>query len=46
VVSDNSNDFPPRQPDGRCMYQGIEYISGDDFLDLVLGDLVDGVSDS
>lgn len=36
VVSDNINDYLPRQPDGRCVYQGIEYISGSDFLDMLV----------
>ena len=33
VVSDNRRDYPPRQEDGRHVYQGIEYLSGNDFLD-------------
>ncbi len=33
VVSDNTRHFPPRQPDGRHVYQGIEYLRGHDFLD-------------
>ena len=41
VVSDNTNDYPPRGTDGRCQYQGIEYISGRDFLALVSADLPD-----
>ncbi len=46
VVSDNTNDYPPpRQADGRCVYQGIEYIPGSDFLDMLLADLVDGAPD-
>lgn len=45
VVSDNVNDYPPRQPDGRCVYQGIAYISGHDFLDLLLADFGDGGPD-
>ena len=39
VVSNNTRDYPPRQADGRYSYQGIEYVSGDDFLTLVLTDL-------
>ena len=39
VVSNNTRDYPPRQADGRYSYQGIEYISGDDFLALLLADL-------
>lgn len=43
VVSDNTNDYPPRRPDGRCMFQGVEYISGPAFLELLLADLPGGV---
>lgn len=35
VVSNNRRHFPPSQPDGRHMHQGIEYISSHDFLALV-----------
>jgi predicted nucleic acid-binding protein len=45
VVSDNTHDFPPPQPDGRCVFQGIEYIPGSAFLDLLLADLADGAAD-
>lgn len=38
VISDNTSDYPPRQPDGRHIYQGIEYISGRDFLIMLLPD--------
>ena len=41
VVSDNTDDYPPPQQDGRHIHQGIEYISGRDFLDLLLSDLDD-----
>lgn len=41
VVSDNTSDYPPRQPDGRYVHQGIEYISGRDFLTMLLSDLPD-----
>jgi hypothetical protein len=37
VVSENSRDFPPRQADGRYIYDDIAYLSGQDFLDLILG---------
>jgi PIN domain len=37
VVSNNTRDYPPPQPDGRHVYQGIEYISARDFLDLLYG---------
>lgn len=32
VVSDNRRDYPPRREDGRHIYQGIEYLSGREFL--------------
>jgi hypothetical protein len=32
VVSNNRRDSPPRQEDGRHIYQGVEYLSGTDFL--------------
>jgi len=41
VVSDNTSDYPPRQPDGHHGHQGIEYISGRDFLTMLLLDLPD-----
>ncbi len=41
VVSDNTSDYPSRQPDGRYAHQGIEYISGRDFLTMLLSDLPD-----
>ena len=37
VVSENRRDFPPRQPSGRHMHEGIEYLTGQDFLTLILG---------
>ena len=37
VVSENRRDFPPRQPDGHHRYEGIEYLTGHDFLALILG---------
>jgi hypothetical protein len=33
VVSENTRHFPPRGQDGRCAYEGIEYLQGQDFLD-------------
>jgi predicted nucleic acid-binding protein len=36
VISDNTSDYPPLQPDGRYAYQGIEYISGRNFLKMLL----------
>jgi hypothetical protein len=35
VVSENRHDYPPVEADGRYRYQGIEYLSGADFLDLL-----------
>lgn len=32
VVSNNTNDFPPRDAQGRAIYEGIEYIKPVDFL--------------
>jgi hypothetical protein len=32
VVSDNTRDYPPAGPDGRHVYEGIEYVSAVDFL--------------
>lgn len=37
VVSENRRDFPPRQPTGRHTHEGIEYLTGQDFLTLILG---------
>ena len=37
VLSENIHDFPPRQPDGRYAYDGIEYLTGRAFLDVILG---------
>jgi PIN domain len=39
VVSDNTRDFPPRRPDGRHVHEGIDYVRGREFLELILGDL-------
>jgi hypothetical protein len=36
VISNNIRDYPPRQPDGRYTHAGIEYISGRDFLAMLL----------
>ena len=33
VVSENSRDFPPRGPDGRHVYEGIEYLPARAFLE-------------
>jgi hypothetical protein len=37
VVSENTHDYPPRQADGRFVYQSIEYLSARAFLHLVDG---------
>jgi hypothetical protein len=36
VVSNNSRHYPPRQTDGRHVFQGVEYVRGRTFLDSVL----------
>ncbi len=38
VVSDNTHDYPPRQSDGHHVHQDVEYISGRDFLAMLLPD--------
>ncbi|HEY7835000.1 MAG TPA: PIN domain-containing protein [Ktedonobacterales bacterium] len=35
VISENTHDYPPRQPDGHHRYEGIEYLSGTAFLALL-----------
>lgn len=40
VASNNTSDYPPLQPDGRHAHQGIEYISGDGFLSMLLANLL------
>lgn len=35
VVSDNTHDFPPAQPDGRHVYNNVEYISSTGFITLL-----------
>lgn len=37
VVSENTRDFPPRDADGHHRHEGIEYLSGDAFLQVVAG---------
>jgi hypothetical protein len=32
IVANNRRDYPPRQEDGRHIYQGVEYLSGADVL--------------
>lgn len=36
VVSENRRDFPPRQPDGRHVYEGIQYVTGREFRGMIL----------
>lgn len=38
VVSENRRHFPPRQPDSSHTHAGITYLSGRDFLALLLKD--------
>lgn len=38
VISENTHDYPPRQPDGRFVYEGVEYLSGAAFLNVLTGD--------
>jgi PIN domain len=35
VISENTHDYPPRQPDGRYLHEGIEYLGGYAFLDIL-----------
>jgi hypothetical protein len=35
VISENTRDYPPRRADGRHVYEGIEYIPGRAFLQLL-----------
>lgn len=37
VISENTRDFPPKQSDGRYAHDGIEYLTGQAFLELILG---------
>ncbi len=37
VVSENTRHYPPRQPDGRYRYDGVEYMRPDAFLDMIFG---------
>jgi hypothetical protein len=36
VISENSRHYPPRQPDGRHLHQGIEYLPARAFLDRLI----------
>lgn len=40
VISNNTRHYPPRQPDGRHMHDGIVYLNGRAFLDM----LTEGIS--
>jgi hypothetical protein len=33
VISENTHDYPPQQPDGRRLHEGIEYLGAYAFLD-------------
>ncbi len=35
VISENIHDYPPAQQDGRHIYAGIEYLSGEAFLKML-----------
>ena len=35
VVSNNTNDFPPKNKNGRHLYKGIEYITVEEFLEII-----------
>jgi len=39
VISENTHDYPPRQPDARHLFEGIEYLGAKSFL----ARLTDGV---
>jgi hypothetical protein len=41
VVSENTNDFPPPDHQGRHVWEGIEYTTGREFLDLVAAATLD-----
>lgn len=36
VVSENTRHYPPRHADGRYMHEGIEYMPGRAFLDMLV----------
>lgn len=38
VISENTHDYPPAQPDGRHVYHDVEYLSGQAFLRLLAGE--------
>jgi hypothetical protein len=37
VVSDNLRDYPPAAADGRHVHDGVEYISANRFIGMILG---------
>ncbi len=37
VVSENTRDFPPKQDDGRAVYEEIEYVTAATFLNVISG---------
>ena len=39
VISENTYDFPPSGPDGRHVFQDIEYLTGNQFMNRLLGDI-------
>ena len=41
VVSENTRHYPPRQSDGRHIFQGVEYIRAREFLGLIRRDSVE-----
>lgn len=36
VISENRRHYPPRQPDGRHVYQSIQYLGGQAFLEMLI----------
>jgi len=38
VISENTHDYPPRNADGFHLYNDIEYLSGQRFLNRIYGD--------
>lgn len=39
VISENTHDYPPRNADGRAVFEGVEYLPGVAFLNLLTGSL-------
>ncbi len=44
VVSHNLHDFPPRDADGLCAYNGVEFITTANFVGEILGLDIDVVT--